>query len=99
MLLRIQSVSLLNIFNYFVIQVDASIEKLLSEHLVITPSTLGAKLACNLSKLYLPRKAELGQPSHRDHVNNKTVKKPAAQTKPFAIKSNTKRKPLRTTLR
>ncbi|XP_013408487.1 transmembrane protein 232 isoform X2 [Lingula anatina] len=35
-------------------QVDANIENLLKQHMSITPSTIGAKIAVGLSKIYLP---------------------------------------------
>ena len=70
-------------------QVDASIEKLLSQHLVVAPASLGGKLATGLTSLYLPPLPPA--------VPHQTKKRP--EGKKIQVNHPTGRKPMRTSLK
>ena len=76
-------------------QVDASIEKLLTTHLTVPPSAIGAKIASGLSALYLP-------PLPPPVASPVPKKLPSTHTSPRKVsprKQSPPRKALRTTLK
>ena len=81
-----------NSIKLFALKVGASIEKLLSKHLSVTPTSIGAHLAQGLSKIYLP---PLPPP-----VQTVPVKKPKPSQRPQLSQGKpSPPKPLRTTLK
>ncbi|XP_064645198.1 uncharacterized protein LOC135498737 [Lineus longissimus] len=76
-------------------QVDANIENLISKHLTVTQSAIGAKIAAALAKMYLP---PLPPPVETKSTTPQRVR-PKLSTQTPSTKAQQKKQPLRTTLK